>query len=549
MRNPSRSGKTADVPKQDLRAVEPSAGTPAAREDRRQDVLLTAAIGELLARTEQLHEATQHLATHNALLVEAHEALADERTRYRELFDLAPDPYLLTDEDGTIVDANARASAFLGAPIESLVGQSLAAFVEQGSRPALRDGLLDPAGAGRRTTELRIVPHGATALDVEATVATLPLRSGGTLLWLLRDITERLGAQRRLDERLTEQTAELEATREQSERERLHLLDLLERLQEGVVAVDVDGNVTYANAAAKFLLRPAPLVEGEPLPDAWTGADLPSLLRSLFTTRPRTRELHVTTDAGRVLTVRGIAALGSETAGLVVTDVSTRERRERAEREFVANAAHELRTPLAAMSGAIEVLQSGAKDDPHERERFLNHIERECGRLERLSTALLLLARAQMGVEAPRLEVVPLRPVLDLVASETHPASGVRLEVSCPGHIAAFANRILVEQAVGNLASNAAKHTRDGTIWLRCAAADRRFVLIEIADTGPGMELDARLRATERFYRSGGAEGFGLGLAIATEAARSVGGRLELDSDPGRGTTARLVLPSAEMLE
>ena len=109
------------------------------------------------------------------------------------------------------------------------------------------------------------------------------------------------------------------------------------------------------------------------------------------------------TDDGRAYSIAGIPPRGrSKNVILVITDVSVRERRERAEREFVTNAAHELRTPLATITGAIQVLQSGAKDDAVERDRFLDHIEREAARLGRLTHSLLVLARAQTREEAPQ---------------------------------------------------------------------------------------------------------------------------------------------------
>lgn len=524
--------------------------TSADAQTSRDHVLLTATVEELRERAERLYRVTDELADQNAQLLEAQRALDDERRRYRELFELAPDALFLTDAHGTVVEANDRAAALLRVSHGDPVGTRLASFVEPPSRHEIDRLLVElTQRGGHRTADLRVRPSNGSVLDVEATVAPVPERGdGGVLLWLLRDVSERVGVTRSLDERLSHRTVELELTRARAERERVHLRDLVQRLQEGVVAVNADGSVVYANGPAKDFFLPNRLADGEQLPEPWPSVDLGAFVASLFTDSQRIRNVHVTTEAGRVLEVRGIPALGAETAGLVVTDVSTRERRERVEREFVANAAHELRTPLTAITGAIEVLQAGAKDDATERDRFLGHIERECARLGRLSTALLLLARAQMGVEPPRLEVVPIRPVLELVASETRPASGVTVEVSCDAHLAVLANPTLVEQALTNLASNAAKHTHDGAIWLRGVALDERWISLEVADTGPGIAPDAQPRATERFYRAGGAEGFGLGLAIATESARAVGGRLELDSDPGRGTTARIVLPAGEVV-
>jgi len=525
--------------------VAPGEGEEAVRED----VLLTAAVDELRERAERLHEASEDLAAHNARLIAAQRELEDERARYRELFELAPDAFLLTDTDGIVVEANDRATALLTGERGVLVGRPLAAFVEAASSDEFQRRLVELAKAGgRRTAEVRIGTGDGPMLDVEARVATVAQRSdGGRLLWLLRDVTERVGRARELGERLTERTDELERTRGRRERERVHVRDLFERLEEGVIGVDERAVVAYANESAQALFMPMPIVVGEPLPEPWPNVSLKAMVASLFSSSTRLRDVDVTAPDGRLLTIRGIPAVGSGTAGLVVTDVSTRERRERAEREFVANAAHELRTPLTAITGAIEVLQAGAKEDPGERDRFLAHIERECARLGRLSTALLVLARAQMGVEPPRLELVSIRPVLDVVASETRPARGVELDVSCPPDLAVFANRTLIEQALGNLVSNAAKHTQRGRISLRGSEEDD-WVSLEVADTGPGIAPDAQIRATERFYRSGGAEGFGLGLAIASESARAIGGRLELDSEPGRGTTARLVLPSAQVV-
>jgi PAS domain S-box-containing protein len=520
---------------------------PGREQDEGDGLLLAAAVGELRERAERLHEATEALAAQNERLLEARAALEDERARYRELFELAPDAFLLTDESGRVVEANDRASGLLGFDDASLAGTALAEFVDEPHRNAFRESLRElAASAGRRTAELMVTPRGGRTLHVEATVATVPQRNdGGALLWLLRDVTERVGVTRSLGERLSARTDELERTREEADRERIHLRDLLQRLHEGVVAVDAGGNVVYANGTAKQLFLPARLAEGQPLPDPWPEVDLMDLVRSLFTARPRIRDHHVSTPAGRVLAVRGIPALRSATAGLVVSDVTTRERRDRAEREFVANAAHELRTPLAAITGAIEVLQRGAKDVPDERDRFLAHIDRESVRLTRLTASLLALARAEMGVEAPRLELVPVRRLLEQVAAETRPASGVRVDVVCAPELVAFGNETLLEQALGNLASNAAKYTRDGTITIGGVAQNERWIVLEVADTGPGIQPEEQARVTERFQRAGAQEGFGLGLAIAAQAARALGGRLELDSEPGRGTTARIVVPAA----
>lgn len=232
----------------------------------------------------------------------------------------------------------------------------------------------------------------------------------------------------------------------------------------------------------------------------------------------------------------------------VFEDVTERTRHLRAEREFVANAAHELRTPLASIVSSIEVLQAGAKERPDERDLFLAHIEREAQRLTRLSRALLTIARAQTRSERPRLEIVPLRPLLREIAAVTRPGEGVKVTVRCSATLAALTNRELIEQAVLNLAANAAQYTQVGSIAL-AGRADGETALIEVKDTGPGMSAAERARIFERFYRADEpGEGYGLGLSIARQAVEAVGGTLELHSVAGRGTTARIRVPLARLV-
>ena len=203
----------------------------------------------------------------------------------------------------------------------------------------------------------------------------------------------------------------------EGERDRLRLL--LERLHEGVVTVDHDLVVQFANAEARRVLGTR-LAEGDQLPEPWATFSLREFAASLFDPdrrRSRRRTSGPTTSArSRVV---GIPAQPeSESVMIVLDDLTEQERRELAEREFVSNAAHELRTPLTTIIGAIEVLQGGAKEDPHERDRFLAHIEREAERLARLARALLTLARAHAGQERPRLEPSLLGRLLQEIAEE-----------------------------------------------------------------------------------------------------------------------------------
>src|SRR5207253_1545827 len=168
---------------------------------------------------------------------------------------------------------------------------------------------------------------------------------------------------------------------------RSRLSQLVERLHEGVVSVDRSGRVEFASSKAKHILSAAVLEEGRPVPELWFGFPLRSFAARLFDADVRVVEAQVASQDGeRVFDVTGIPAARADAALLVVTDVSEREQRRRAEREFVDNAAHELRTPLAAITSAIERLQAGAREVPEKRDRFLGHIQRESARLNRLAS-------------------------------------------------------------------------------------------------------------------------------------------------------------------
>ena len=236
----------------------------------------------------------------------------------------------------------------------------------------------------------------------------------------------------------------------------------------------------------------------------------------------------------------------------VFQDVTDRERRERAEREFVTNAAHELLTPLAAITSAVEVLQAGAKEEPRQRDRFLAHAERDCARLGRLARALLVLARAQMGTEAPRTDLVALAELLEDVVAGLRPVPGVETHVDCPADLALLTNRELVTQALVNVGTNAAKFTQRGEIRFRAQRGGDSEVVVEVSDSGVGVPKGEEARIFDRFYRApesrGGGEGFGLGLAIARQAVDALGGTLELRSSPGSGTTVTVTLPGGELV-
>jgi signal transduction histidine kinase len=351
----------------------------------------------------------------------------------------------------------------------------------------------------------------------------------------------------RLAETIDRMRRRLRGSFAQLDSERTRLARLLARLHQGVVAVDRDLRVEFANDAARDFLAAGPLGEHDPLPAVWGGVDLHAFVAHLFEEDASVTELRLSPDADRTWALAGVPVRDGDSAILVLTDVTVQERRERAEREFVENAAHELRTPLTTIRAAIESLEAGMKDDPDERDRFLAHIDRESVRLTHLIHALLTLARAQTKSEAAPLEPIPLRPLLEEVAAGLVSADGVEVRVDCDPGLAVRTNRYLAWEAIANLAQNAAKHTDTGLISLSASSGRNGHVTVRVSDTGHGIGRDEAERVFDRFYRADGrgADGFGLGLSIVRQAVDALGGEVRIESEPGVGTTATVLLPRA----
>ena len=204
-------------------------------------------------------------------------------------------------------------------------------------------------------------------------------------------------------------------------------------------------------------------------------------------------------------------------------------------------------TPLTTIIGAVEVLQAGAKDDPSS--ATVRAHERGVGAACAACTCAADACASAWRSRSAAFEPIALRPLLQEVADDLRPASGVVVGIARrpPG---AIVNRDLLEQVLRNLGENAAKHTQQGHVMLSAYAVGNTLRL-EVEDTGVGMTADTQRHVFDRFYRGQDrdAEGFGLGLAIVRQTVRSLDGRIELDSAPGKGTRVRIVLEQAQVRE
>ncbi|HXF98834.1 MAG TPA: HAMP domain-containing sensor histidine kinase [Gaiellaceae bacterium] len=221
-------------------------------------------------------------------------------------------------------------------------------------------------------------------------------------------------------------------------------------------------------------------------------------------------------------------------------------------RSFLMSVSHELRTPLTAIRGHVEALREGIVADPEQVRASLDVIAAEADRLERLVGDVLDLARLQAHRFTVRREEVDLGRVLEHAYgafAEEARRRGIDYRVQTEGEppvIVSDGDRVL--QVITNLLSNAFRWTPDGgRVELRLSASDGR-VRVDVVDTGPGIPASERARIFDPFISSH-VDGSGLGLPIAKELAVALGGRVEVESEPGRGSTFRLVLPGARATE
>jgi two-component system, OmpR family, sensor kinase len=224
-----------------------------------------------------------------------------------------------------------------------------------------------------------------------------------------------------------------------------------------------------------------------------------------------------------------------------------REASEAKLRRFVADASHELRTPLAAVRAYSELYRRGASTRPDDLDRAMSGINRESERMSLLVEDLLLLARLDEGRPLEQ-EPVDLGEVVGEAvetARTVEPSRSIDLEAE---PVVVLGDRDRLRQVVDNLLANVRAHTPvDGAVRVRVARNGTDAVL-EVADSGPGLDEEEMERVFERFHRgdpsrSRASGGVGLGLSIVAAVAEAHGGSASADSEPGRGSTFRVCLP------
>ncbi len=330
---------------------------------------------------------------------------------------------------------------------------------------------------------------------------------------------------------------------------------VLGNLQEGVLAVDHRSQVLLANAALQELLELQednfvyrPLLEVIRIPFV---TELVEYVLTEQTQREESREFGTPPRSLR-LAARPLP-LGDGRTGVLVTirDETLIKRIESVRRDFVANASHELKTPLAAIRAYAETLQLGALDDRAAAERFVGNIITQADRINGLVQGMLQLSRVQAGT-ALRIENFDVAEALEpCLAAALAMADGKGLALTHeipPAPCWLRSDRDGFQTIASNLLSNAVRYTQPGgRVQLR-VTIDAPWLILTIRDTGIGMRAEDLSRIFERFYRaekdrSADTGGTGLGLSIVKNLVQALDGQIKATSQPGSGSQFEVRLP------
>jgi two-component system phosphate regulon sensor histidine kinase PhoR len=337
--------------------------------------------------------------------------------------------------------------------------------------------------------------------------------------------------------------------------------ELFERLPDPLLLMDAGGRVIFANAPMVTAVgtdpRKKPISAVLRMP-----AVLNAIERTVATGEPASVAFAMPVPVERHYQAYATRMEQSpRLTALLLHDVTSVIRAEEARADFVANASHELRTPLAALSGFIDTLKGHAKDDEGARERFLDIMSQEAGRMRRLIDDLLSLTRIELNEHVPPSGLVDIAAVARQAAAALQGLAlqdNVTVAVADGAHLPKVrGERDELIQLFQNLIHNAIKYGREGGhVWVNFALAQspqaRRgqgeMIAVSIRDDGEGIPREAIPRLTERFYRvdvkrSRERGGTGLGLAIVKHIANRHGGRLAIESKPGEGATFTIFLP------
>ena len=369
----------------------------------------------------------------------------------------------------------------------------------------------------------------------------------------------------RLSQAFETMTTQLEERLSTITNDRNKLLAILASMVEGVIAVNRDERVVHMNQVAGAMLDVVPeQCLGKRIWEVTRVRPVCEILDAALRTQADSAgECSIAGESSPSAATRSLELRASvlrdgdgELAGavLVLHDVTSLRKLESMRRDFVANVSHELKTPLTAIRGMVETMLDDERMPEDTRTRFLERTREQSSRLSALVVDLLTLARIESN------ETVVERRALDMRGVVRESLARYRAEAGAKSiHLGAVlpdvpvivhADEESLRQIIDNLLDNACKYTLAGGRVDARLSCDGGEVLFEVKDTGIGIEVRDQARVFERFYRVDKARsrelgGTGLGLAIVKHLTLTLGGRVSVESSPGRGSTFAVRLPLA----
>ena len=322
-------------------------------------------------------------------------------------------------------------------------------------------------------------------------------------------------------------------------------------MKEGLVLIDTDENVLSINSAARNIFSAAEDCIGKSFLTVDRSRDLNAAIHSAF--EHGHSEIHSDKN-GRTyqFDISRIDSDGSAFGAVILLfDITDRENAEKLRREFTANVSHELKTPLQGIIGSAELIESGMVKE-EDLPRFVGHIREEAQRLVCLVNDIIRLSQLDEGDSLPT-ERVDLLAVAEEAAADLSEAAKARnISLLAEGEsVFVFGIKRLLYEVIYNLGENAVKYNVENGNVLISVAKEENSAVLTVKDSGIGIAPEHQSRIFERFYRvdkshSKASGGTGLGLSIVKHAVQRHGGKIELESELGKGTTIRVILPAAK---
>ncbi len=322
-------------------------------------------------------------------------------------------------------------------------------------------------------------------------------------------------------------------------------------MKEGLVLIDTNENVLSINSAARNIFSAAEDCIGKSFLTVDRSRDLNAAIHSAF--EHGHSEIHSDKN-GRTyqFDISRIDSNGSAFGAVILLfDITDRESAEKLRREFTANVSHELKTPLQGIIGSAELIESGmvkAADMP----RFVGHIREEAQRLVSLVNDIIRLSQLDEGDSLPMERVDLLAVAEEAAADLSEAAKASNISLLAEGeNVFVFGIKRLLYEVIYNLGENAVKYNVENGNVLISVAKEGNSAVLTVKDSGIGIAPEHQSRIFERFYRvdkshSKASGGTGLGLSIVKHAVQRQGGKIELESELGKGTTIRVILPAAK---